>query len=51
MIRIIIELDTDADPSDVLEFAQEAAESLVSTLQDHGEAASFDEGTGVTVQS
>lgn len=48
-MRIIIELDTEADPSTVLDLAQEAAESLVRDLEAHGEAASFDEGSGVAV--
>ena len=48
-MKIIIEIDTDADPSTVLDLAQEAAESLVRDLKDHGEQAGFDEGTGVTV--
>jgi small-conductance mechanosensitive channel len=48
-MRITIEIDTDADPSTVLDLAQEAAESLVRDLKDHGERAGLDEETGVSV--
>ena len=37
-MKIIIEIDTDADPSTVLDLAQEAANSLVRDLRDHGES-------------
>lgn len=38
-MTVTIQLDTDADPSLVLELAQEAAESLARDLEDHGETA------------
>jgi hypothetical protein len=35
-LRIEIEIDTDADPSQVLDFTQELTEGLVETLKDYG---------------
>ena len=44
-MKITIEIDTDADPSTVLDLAIEAGEALAETLREHGETADFDENT------
>ena len=47
---ITIEIQTDADPSLVLDLAISAAEKLAQDLDDHGESVTFSEGD-VAVQS
>ncbi len=49
-MKITITIETDADPSTVLDLATEAAGALVQDLRDHDEAVEFDESDGVSVE-
>jgi hypothetical protein len=45
LYRLTFNVDTDADPSQMLDLLTEAAEVLAQDLRDEGERVDFDEGT------